>query len=209
MNDDSTDRTAPVPPAQPAAQPAPAQPAPAQQAFAQQPPAPAPQAYAPAPGRTRRWWLVGGAAAGVLLLTGGVAAGVVLGRGETTVVVDRSALTGTTDGSGATGSGSGTTTDGTQATSGTSTGSTTTTSVPDWAAAWVDADDIELWGDTLAAASAAALDAAGTEAVVTSAEAGDDPTHTYEIEVTRQDGAEMDVYLDADFGVVATKTWHH
>lgn len=196
MSDDDLNPTAPVPPPAPATQAVPAA-------------APSAQAGPAAPHRNRPWWILGGGVAGVLLLAGGVATGVLLTRDETTVVVDRSALTSSgqvTDGSssGTSGSTSGGTTSGS-----TTTGGTGTTTLPAWATTWVDADDIELWGDTLTAATAAAFEAAaGTEVVVTSAERSDDPTHTYEIELTRQDGAEMDVYLDADFGVVATNAWH-
>lgn len=43
---------------------------------------------------------------------------------------------------------------------------------------------------------------------MTAAERSDDATHVYEVEVTRTDGTQMDVYLDDAFGVVAMETWH-
>ncbi|MCM6762405.1 hypothetical protein NB037_08235 [Rathayibacter sp. ZW T2_19] len=65
----------------------------------------------------------------------------------------------------------------------------------------VDPDD--LTGDELARASEAALAAVGT-GTVTEAERSDDADHAYDVEVTREDGTDVDVDLDAGFAVVAT-----
>ncbi|MBO0983037.1 PepSY domain-containing protein [Rathayibacter sp. SD072] len=65
----------------------------------------------------------------------------------------------------------------------------------------VDADD--LTGDELARASEAALAAVGT-GTVTEAERSDDADHAYDVEVTREDGTDVDVDLGTDFAVVAT-----
>ncbi|OOB90245.1 PepSY domain-containing protein, partial [Rathayibacter sp. VKM Ac-2630] len=65
----------------------------------------------------------------------------------------------------------------------------------------VDPDD--LTGDDLARASEAALAAVGG-GTVTEAERSDDADHAFDLEVTREDGTDVDVDLDADFAVVAT-----
>lgn len=65
----------------------------------------------------------------------------------------------------------------------------------------VDPDD--LTGDDLARASEAALAAVGG-GTVTEAERSDDADHAFDVEVTREDGTDVDVDLDADFAVVAT-----
>jgi len=65
----------------------------------------------------------------------------------------------------------------------------------------VDPDD--LTGDELARASEAALAAVGS-GTVTEAERSDDADHVYDVEVTREDGTDVDVDLDAGFAVVAT-----
>ena len=69
------------------------------------------------------------------------------------------------------------------------------------AAGAVDPDD--LTGDELARASEAALAAVGT-GTVTEAERSDDADHAYDVEVTREDGTDVDVDLDAGFAVVTT-----
>lgn len=65
----------------------------------------------------------------------------------------------------------------------------------------VDPDD--LVGDELARASEAALAAVGA-GTVTEAERSDDSDHAYDVEVTREDGTDVDVELDASFAVVGT-----
>ena len=57
-------------------------------------------------------------------------------------------------------------------------------------------------GAALQKASAAALQTTGG-GEVTDTEVGDEESY-YEVEVTRQNGAEVDVQLDANFAVVAT-----
>jgi uncharacterized membrane protein YkoI len=63
-----------------------------------------------------------------------------------------------------------------------------------------DSDD-RLTGTALEQASEAALDEVG-EGRVTDSERSDDPDHAYEIEVTLENGQEIEVELDEDFGVV-------
>lgn len=70
------------------------------------------------------------------------------------------------------------------------------------APAAVDPDD--LVGDELARASEAALAAVGS-GTVTDAERSDDADHAYDVEVTREDGTDVDVDLDASFAVVRTE----
>ena len=70
------------------------------------------------------------------------------------------------------------------------------------AAAAVDPDD--LIGDELARASEAALAAVGG-GTVTEAERSDDADHAFDVEVTRADGTDVDVDLDASFAVIATR----
>ncbi|HEY0215758.1 MAG TPA: hypothetical protein VGC57_05145 [Cellulomonas sp.] len=157
----------------------------------------------PAPGpvparqpRRRGWWIAGGAVAGVALLGVGAVLGGLDDRDDVPVVVQA-------------GSGLAASLDGRTGSTGSSTAGTGTagSGAVDWTAR-VDLDDIELTGTELDSASAAALAAAGGEGVVISAERSDDPTHAYELEVGRADGTQMDVYLDAAFGVVATESWH-
>jgi uncharacterized membrane protein YkoI len=69
-------------------------------------------------------------------------------------------------------------------------------------AAAVDPDD--LTGDDLARASEAALGAVGS-GTVTEAERSDDADHVFEVEVTREDGTDVDVELDAAFVVLSTQ----
>ncbi|PPH37558.1 hypothetical protein C5C53_07205 [Rathayibacter sp. AY1E3] len=69
-------------------------------------------------------------------------------------------------------------------------------------AAAVDPDD--LTGDDLARASEAALGAVGS-GTVTEAERSDDADHAFEVEVTREDGTDVDVELDAAFAVISTQ----
>ena len=64
------------------------------------------------------------------------------------------------------------------------------------------APDVPLTGDDLARASAAALDHTG-EGRVTDTEVGDEESY-YEIEVTLDDGRQVDVQLDRDFTVAST-----
>jgi uncharacterized membrane protein YkoI len=67
-----------------------------------------------------------------------------------------------------------------------------------------DGDGDELSGDAFDRASEAAVEAAGG-GEVTSAESDDDGgTVAYEVEVRLDDGTEVDVDLDADFGVLST-----
>jgi uncharacterized membrane protein YkoI len=61
-------------------------------------------------------------------------------------------------------------------------------------------------GRALAAASAAALAHAGGGRV-TETEAGDEDG-AYEVEVTREDGSQVDVHLDRDFHVLGSKADH-
>ncbi|NKY23209.1 hypothetical protein [Cellulomonas denverensis] len=172
-------------------------------------PPPAPRYAAPAPQpvrRSRAPWIIGGAVAGVLVLGGAVGAGVLIGRSDDDITVQRVTAADTT-GQNDTGSTTGT---------GTGTGNDSATAAPadrsgadaitDPAIAY--SDDIELTGDTLTRAAIAALQAAGDDGVVTAAEYSDDPTHRYEVEVTRADGWETDVYLDENFQLVAVQPWH-
>lgn len=176
-------------------------------------PPPAPQQPAPAPQparRSRAPWIIGGAVAGVLVLGGAVGAGVLIGRSDDDITVQRvtaADTTGRNDGGSPTGSATDT---------GPATGNDSATAAPadrsgadavtDPAIAY--SDDIELTGDTLTRAAIAALQAAGDDGVVTAAEYSDDPTHRYEVEVTRADGWETDVFLDENFQVVAVQPWH-
>ena len=64
-----------------------------------------------------------------------------------------------------------------------------------------DATDKAISGQALDRASAAALDATGG-GKVTETEAGDEEG-AYEIEVTRDDGSQVDVHLDSDFNVLS------
>lgn len=65
-----------------------------------------------------------------------------------------------------------------------------------------DADDAPLEGETLDKASAAALEEVGS-GEVTETEA-DDEESAYEVEVTLDDGTEVDVQLDESFKVVSS-----
>jgi uncharacterized membrane protein YkoI len=66
-----------------------------------------------------------------------------------------------------------------------------------------DASDTPITGDALAKASAAALDHLG-EGTVTETEVGDEESY-YEVEVTLDDGSQIDVQLDESFSVVGTE----
>jgi hypothetical protein len=67
-----------------------------------------------------------------------------------------------------------------------------------------DADhDQPITGDDLERASAAALEHTG-EGRVTDTEVGDEES-LYEVEVTLDDGSQVDVQLDGDFHVVSTE----
>ena len=63
-----------------------------------------------------------------------------------------------------------------------------------------DATDTAITGDALEKASAAALEHTG-EGRVTETEVGDEESY-YEVEVTLDDGSQVDVQLDEDFTVV-------
>ena len=63
-----------------------------------------------------------------------------------------------------------------------------------------DATDKPISGDALDRASAAALEHTG-EGRVTETEVGDEESY-YEVEVTLEDGSQVDVQLDEDFVVV-------
>ena len=66
-----------------------------------------------------------------------------------------------------------------------------------------DAHDVPITGDALAHASQVALDHTGGGRV-TETELGDEDSY-YEVEVTLDDGSEVDVQLDADFRVVGAE----
>ncbi|GLK16130.1 PepSY domain-containing protein [Herbiconiux flava] len=66
----------------------------------------------------------------------------------------------------------------------------------------VDPDDLQ--GEELEKASAAAIAEAGGGSV-TDAETSDDADHAYDVEVRLDDGTEVDIDLDASFGVVRTE----
>jgi len=63
-----------------------------------------------------------------------------------------------------------------------------------------DATDKPITGSALERARAAALESTG-EGRVTGTEVGDEESY-YEVEVTRDDGSQVDVQLDRDFNVV-------
>jgi hypothetical protein len=75
-------------------------------------------------------------------------------------------------------------------------------------AAATGGDDHEapITGDALDRASAAALEATG-EGRVTETEVGDEESY-YEVEVTLDDGSQVDVQLDRDFTVVGSSADH-
>jgi uncharacterized membrane protein YkoI len=96
-----------------------------------------------------------------------------------------------------TGSATGSTDDGTgDGTTGTADDSTTGTTGA------VDPDD--LVGDELTRASEVAIAAIGG-GTVTEAERSDDADHAFDVEVTRADGTDVDVDLDASYAVVRTE----
>jgi hypothetical protein len=66
--------------------------------------------------------------------------------------------------------------------------------------------DVPIEGSALDQASAAALDATGGGSV-TGTETGDEESY-YEVEVTRDDGSQVDVQLDRDFQVVGESADH-
>jgi uncharacterized membrane protein YkoI len=66
-----------------------------------------------------------------------------------------------------------------------------------------DATDRPISGDALDRASEAALEHTG-EGKVTETEVGDEESY-YEVEVTLDDGSQVDVQLDRDFHVVGTE----
>lgn len=65
-----------------------------------------------------------------------------------------------------------------------------------------DATDTPITGDALATATAVALDHTG-EGTVTGTEIGDEDSY-YEVEVTLDDGHQVDVQLDESFNVVSS-----
>jgi uncharacterized membrane protein YkoI len=69
-----------------------------------------------------------------------------------------------------------------------------------------DATDTPITGPALQRASAAALEHTG-EGRVTETEVGDEESY-YEVEVTLDDGSQVDVQLDEDFKVVSDKADH-
>lgn len=71
--------------------------------------------------------------------------------------------------------------------------------------AWSSAASDGLQGDQLDRAGSAAVEAAGG-GTVTDSETSDDPGETYEVEVTKDDGTEVDVALDGDYRVVRQDT---
>jgi uncharacterized membrane protein YkoI len=66
-----------------------------------------------------------------------------------------------------------------------------------------DGSETPITGDALAKASAAALDYTGGGRV-TGTEVGDEESK-YEVEVTKDDGSQVDVQLDANFHVVSSE----
>jgi uncharacterized membrane protein YkoI len=66
-----------------------------------------------------------------------------------------------------------------------------------------DASDRPIGGNALDRASAAALDHTGG-GKVTETEVGDEEGY-YEVEVTRDDGSQVDVHLDRDFDVLGSE----
>ena len=66
-----------------------------------------------------------------------------------------------------------------------------------------EANEVSITGSALGKASAAALDHTG-EGRVTETEVGDEESY-YEVEVTLDDGSEVDVQLDRSFKVVGTE----
>ena len=65
-----------------------------------------------------------------------------------------------------------------------------------------DDDEVPISGEALDRASAAALEETG-EGRVTETEVGDEESY-YEVEVTLDDGTQVDVQLDRDFNVVGS-----
>jgi uncharacterized membrane protein YkoI len=66
-----------------------------------------------------------------------------------------------------------------------------------------DANEVSITGSALEKASSAALDHTGGGRV-TGTEAGDEESY-YEVEVTLDDGSQVDVQLDRDFNVVGSE----
>ncbi len=67
-----------------------------------------------------------------------------------------------------------------------------------------DDDEVPITGDALERASSAALEHLG-EGRVTETEVGDEESY-YEVEVTLEDGTQVDVQLDEGFNVVGSET---
>lgn len=66
-----------------------------------------------------------------------------------------------------------------------------------------DDAEVPISGSELEQASAAALEHVG-EGRVTETEVGDEEGY-YEVEVTREDGSQVDVHLDAEFTILGTE----
>ncbi len=66
-----------------------------------------------------------------------------------------------------------------------------------------DSDDVPLTADETDRATEAAISEAGGGEVV-DVDRSDDRDHAFEVEVRREDGSEVEVHLDADFGVVSS-----
>lgn len=66
-----------------------------------------------------------------------------------------------------------------------------------------DGDEVPITGESLERASAVALEHLG-EGRVTDTEEGDEDSY-YEVEVTLDDGTQVDVQLDRDFNVVGSE----
>jgi uncharacterized membrane protein YkoI len=64
-------------------------------------------------------------------------------------------------------------------------------------------NDVPITGDALEKASAAALEATG-EGRVSDTETGDEEGY-YEVEVTLDDGSQVDVHLDEDYNLLSTE----
>ncbi len=75
--------------------------------------------------------------------------------------------------------------------------------IPAVASSGEDDQDVPITGDDLDRASQAALDHMG-EGRVTGTEVGDEESY-YEVEVTLEDGSQVDVQLDENFNVVSSE----
>lgn len=146
--------------------------------------------------RSRAPWVLAGALAGAVLVGGGAVAGFLVGRAPEVadaVRADAADVAGRVTATPAPVH---------------SSDPVAETAAVDPASPRIAGDDIELHGEVLERAVAAALAATGGEGVVRSAERSDDAGRAYEVELVRADGAEIDVHLDEQFEVVATRGWH-